>query len=251
MTILTGGAAVIDDSPTQIEGSRSFRVPVSKAMGARDILQAISRYSSGPAPARRNPVGEEVLYVARGEGVCHLDGHRYPLRPGVAVYIPPGSVFQIENTERKEESKILEVVSVCCPQDDRTEIGVPLAEPDPNDTMPFRTVHEDQQTAIPAGDRTFKLLVNKSLGCNRVTQFVGTIPPGRAPMHHHSYEEAIYILDGHGCVWTDDGHADFKPGSSIYLPRGVSHCLENTGRLNVKLLGVFHPSGSPGEAYQD
>jgi mannose-6-phosphate isomerase-like protein (cupin superfamily) len=57
-------------------------------------------------------------------------------------------------------------------------------------------------------------------------------------MHHHTYEEAIYIIDGEGRVWTIEGSADFKAGSSIYLPRGVSHSLENTA-LRVKLLGSF------------
>ncbi|MFY9610755.1 MAG: cupin domain-containing protein, partial [Blastocatellia bacterium] len=85
----------------------------------------------------------------------------------------------------------------------------------------------------------------------RVTQFVGLIPPGRAPMHHHTYEEAIYIIEGEGRVWTSDGSAAFKAGSSIYLPRGVSHSLENTGATDIKLLGVFHPSGSPDVSYTD
>jgi mannose-6-phosphate isomerase-like protein (cupin superfamily) len=70
-------------------------------------------------------------------------------------------------------------------------------------------------------------------------------------MHHHTYEEAIYIIEGEGRVWTDGGSADFGPGASIYLPRGVSHSLENTGGVNIRLLGVFHPSGSPATRYDD
>jgi len=104
---------------------------------------------------------------------------------------------------------------------------------------------------IPAGDRTFRFLVNQDLGAGRVTQFSGIIPHGRAPMHHHTYEEAIYIIEGEGRVWTKDGDAPFTSGSSIYLPRGVSHCLENTGASNIRLLGVFHPSGSPAVRYDD
>jgi quercetin dioxygenase-like cupin family protein len=70
-------------------------------------------------------------------------------------------------------------------------------------------------------------------------------------MHHHTYEEVIYILDGNGVVWTEGLRAEFVPGSSIYLPRGVSHSLENSGQTAVKLLGVFHPSGSPAARYDD
>jgi len=35
------------------------------------------------------------------------------------------------------------------------------------------------------------------------------------------------------------------PGSCIQLPRGVPHCLENTGSATLVVLGVFHPGGSP------
>jgi len=31
-----------------------------------------------------------------------------------------------------------------------------------------------------------------------VTQFIGFIPPGRAPDHFHRYDEVIYILAGEG-----------------------------------------------------
>ena len=253
MTTQPGRAAIIDNGPqSRREGTRSFRIPISRAMGSLDIAQIISAYDSGVAPARRNPTGEEVIYVVRGAGACYVDGHRYQLERGVGIYVPPGSVYQVENSaEGAGGDNLLETVSVVCPEDDAAESGLSTVTADPLDTTPFRTAREDQQTPIAAGDRTFKLLVSRRLGCQNVTQFVGVIPSGRAPMHHHTYEEAIYILQGEGRVWIEDTAADFKTGTSIYLPRGVSHCLENTGTVDVRLLGVFHPSGSPGEAYED
>ena len=253
MKVLSGGCTVIGSGEyTQAEGTRRFRAPISRAMGARDIAQSISVYSAGFAPARRNPVGEEVLYVVRGPGACYIDGHRYQLGPGTGVYIPPGSVYQIENTGEADGSEGgLEIVSVCCPEDDAAESGLTPVALNSADTKPFRTVRESDQPAIRTGDRTFKLLASQDIGCKRVTQFIGVIPPGRAPMHHHTYEEATYILEGEGRVWTEDGSAEFGPGTSIYLPRGVSHSLENSGTADVKLLGVFHPSGSPAARYED
>ena len=208
-------------------------------------------HREGVSPARRNPVGEEVVYVVSGSGVCYIDGHSYVLEPGTAVYIPPGSTYQYENLdERGRGVSDLEIVSVCCPEDSG-EFGIDPVIRAAQDTKPFRTVRESDQPAIATGDRTFRLLVNQDIGAARVTQFAGVIPPGRAPMHHHTYEEAIYIIEGEGRVWTKDGDAEFKPGSSIYLPREVSHCLENTGPADIRLLGVFHPSGSPAVRYDD
>jgi mannose-6-phosphate isomerase-like protein (cupin superfamily) len=246
MKRLSGGAVVISPGElTMSEGSRRYRVTISQAIGARDLLQTISIYSHGVAPARRNPTAEEVLYVVRGQGSCYIDGHTYELDPGTAVYIPPGSVYQIRGSVDE-----LEIVGVCCPEETRTEVGIEQLVSDTSDTKPFRTVLEAAQKAVATGDRTFKLLVNRDLGAKRVTQFIGVIPQGRAPMHHHTYEEAIYIIEGHGVVWSEDGSAEFGPGSSIYLPRGVSHSLENTGTGNIRLLGVFHPSGSPASRYE-
>lgn len=253
MKTLSGLAAVIERGElTQTEGTRRYRVPISRAMGARDIAQFVSVYSEGVSSARRNPVGEEVIYVVNGSGTCYIDGYSYALAPGTAVYIPPGSVYQIENLdERGRGVSDLEIVSVCCPEDEDAEVGIDSVVRAPQDTKPFRTVRESEVEATPAGDRTFKLLVNQDIGAHRVTQFVGMIPPGRAPMHHHTYEEAIYIIEGEGCVHTEGGDATFKAGSSIYLPRLVKHCLENTGSTSIRLLGVFHPSGSPAASYDD
>jgi mannose-6-phosphate isomerase-like protein (cupin superfamily) len=247
MTLLTGGAAVIGNADFSLsEGSRKYRIPISRAMGSRDIMQTVSIYSHGLAPARRNPTAEEVLYVVRGQGSCFIDGHIYELDRGTAVYVPPGSVSQIRGSVDE-----LEIVSVCCPEDLESQVVTEDLSHDLGDTKPFRTVLEERQKSIPTGDRTFKLLVGRELGAERVTQFVGVIPPGKAPMHHHTYEEAIYIVEGSGTLWTEDGGAEFGAGDSVYLPRGVSHCLENTGTSNIKLLGVFHPSGSPANRYDD
>ena len=244
MDILHGGAAVISgESYVHVEGTRRYRTPISQVMGARDIAQTVSLYDKGLSPARRNPTAEEVLYVASGEGACLIDGHRYSLAAGTAVYVPPASTCQIESLGQ------LAIVSVRCPEDESETVEAISASP--LDTKPLRTVREEDQKAIPTGDRTFKLLINKEAGARRVTQFIGVIPPGRAAMHHHTYEEAIFILEGEGRVWTESASAAFHKGSSIYLPRGVRHSLENTGTANIRLLGVFHPSGSPATRYAD
>ncbi|MEK6322738.1 MAG: cupin domain-containing protein [Acidobacteriota bacterium] len=253
MRALSDGAAVIERGElTETQGNRRYCVPISRAMGARDIAQFVSVYSEGVSTARRNPVGEEVIYVVNGNGTCYIDGYSYALETGTAVYIPPGSVYQIENLdERGRDVSDLEVVSVCCPEDEDAEAGIDPLVRAPQDTKPFRTVRENDVEAIASGDRSFKVLVNQDLGAHRVTQFIGVIPPGRAPMHHHTYEEAIYIIEGEGRVHTVDADTEFKAGSSIYLPRLVSHCLENTGSASIRLLGVFHPSGSPSAIYDD
>jgi mannose-6-phosphate isomerase-like protein (cupin superfamily) len=61
----------------------------------------------------------------------------------------------------------------------------------------------------------------------------------------------IYILGGTGMVHVDERRVPISSGTSIFLPPGVSHCLENTGESPLKLLGVFSPPGAPASKQED
>lgn len=39
----------------------------------------------------------EVYYILEGEGEMYIDGKREKVKPGQAIYIPPGSIQQIRN----------------------------------------------------------------------------------------------------------------------------------------------------------
>ncbi|HTS28559.1 MAG TPA: cupin domain-containing protein [Bryobacteraceae bacterium] len=249
MKILERGCRVYSpgDGRVDTNGTRTERTVVCRASGAKQITQSVTDYAPGESPAFVNPVAEEVLYVASGEGVCRVDGFVYSLRPGAAVYVPPGVACQVE----AGGADTLRIVSSCCPEDPGRAATDP--PPHPDRERPRLRVHEDDREYIRAGqDRIFRYLVHTDVGCRAVTQFVGWIPASKAPFHYHSYEECIYILEGHGILHLDThpSAAEFGPGYSIYLPDGVVHCLENPGPAPIRLLGVFYPSGSPSAAYE-
>jgi len=253
--LLSGGCRLYEsiDGEAGSRGSWRWRTVVSRASGAKLVTQTVSDYGRGTSPAVTNPKSEEVLYVVRGSGYCRMDGHDHPIRTGTGAYVPPGVAYQIEN--RSDET--IRIVSACCPEDPgriirdaiATEAGTGTADRPPV----RRTVHESERDGQPAtSGRTFRYLVHTDLGCREVTQFVGRIPKSKAPLHHHTYEECIYILEGSGILHLE-GQPDasrFSAGTSIYLPVGVVHCLENPGPSDIQVLGVFHPSGSPGVAYE-
>jgi mannose-6-phosphate isomerase-like protein (cupin superfamily) len=103
--------------------------------------------------------------------------------------------------------------------------------------------------AQPTADRWYRVLVDAEIGSTQVTQFVGSIPPGRAPDHFHHYEEVLVILKGEGRMWAGKSSTAVAAGSCIYLPKGQVHCVENTGTDELRLLGVFYPAGSPSVRY--
>ncbi|HEX7190181.1 MAG TPA: cupin domain-containing protein [Thermoanaerobaculia bacterium] len=105
----------------------------------------------------------------------------------------------------------------------------------------LRIADQPRQTTA---DRWYAELVQAE-----VTQFVGSIPPGRAPDHFHLYEEVICILGGEGIMHAGDSSTPVSAGSCIFLPIRQRHCLENTGSGELRLLGVFYPAGSPAVRY--
>ena len=106
------------------------------------------------------------------------------------------------------------------------------------------TARLEDQPVQQTGDRWYRELIQ----CE-VTQFVGSIPPGRAPDHFHLYEEVICVLQGEGVMWASASSTPVRPGSCIFLPIRQRHCLQNTGSGELRLLGVFYPAGSPAVRY--
>ncbi|MBX3280677.1 MAG: cupin domain-containing protein [Acidobacteria bacterium] len=249
MQAFANGCRVTDPDEGEVveEGTRRYRRPVSRCAGAVHIAQTISVYARGQSPARVNPHGDEVQYVAAGNGWVRINGARYELSAGTAFYVPAGEVCIIGNDSDEE----LRIVSVACPEDDESHTVDDLVPAAGTGDLARRTMDERSARAIPAGEREFKLLIDRSFGCERVTQFIGVIPQSRAAQHRHTYEEAIYILEGEGVFRAGDESCEFRPGASIYLPIGAGHCLENPHRKPVRLLGVFYPSGSPAVSYRE
>jgi mannose-6-phosphate isomerase-like protein (cupin superfamily) len=249
MRVFDGGCRVYDpeDGEVSTHGTWSARSIISKRSGAKQISQTVNDYAPGDAPAVVNPNSEEVLYVVSGEGACCIQGFSYALRAGTGVFVPPAAEYQISARTP------LRVISACCPEDpQRRVVDRPVQQV--AGEVPARSVHEESREQIRAGEnRIFRYLVHTDLGCKQVTQFAGWIPQSKAPFHFHHYEEGIYILEGRGILHLHGrmSASEFGPGSSIYLPVGVLHCLENPGPEPIRLLGVFHPSGSPGAAYED
>ncbi len=100
------------------------------------------------------------------------------------------------------------------------------------------------------GARSFQVLHGPHNGSTRATMFVGYIPPGKAPWHYHLYDEIVWVLRGAGRLHIGDAVEPLAPGSAFRLhPREV-HIVENTHpAVELAVLGIFTPAGSPSAAY--
>jgi len=172
--------------------------------------------------------GGELCYVIEGAGELGSA----PVRPGTGVWLPPGTSYSLDATGPGP----LRLDSVLLPA------SAPGTEPD--STGPLLADLAEQPAEI-TGDREFRVLFAPGQGCAAATQFVGEIPPGRAPFHSHTYDEVVLILAGEGVLHVGDEDRPLSPGSCLHLAPGTPHCLENTGQATLRVLGVFHPGGSP------
>jgi mannose-6-phosphate isomerase-like protein (cupin superfamily) len=186
-------------------------------------------------------LGGELWFVIEGSGRLELDGSPGPaLVPDRGLRIPPGATYQVETSG----SGALRIDIVALPG--------PASEPSDGNAPPTAS-----GTALPlsrdlldcpvetTGDRRFRVLFGPGLDCAVATQFVGEIPPGRAPEHSHPYDEVVLILRGAGVAHVDGADRELSAGTCLHLPPAVRHCLENTGQDAMRVLGVFHPAGSP------
>ncbi|MEI7593042.1 MAG: cupin domain-containing protein [Actinomycetes bacterium] len=58
-------------------------------------------------------------------------------------------------------------------------------------------------------------------------------------LHRHDPPEVYYILDGQGTVFIDDEEHLVSAGSTVFVPGGAWHYVENTGETTLRLLFVF------------
>jgi mannose-6-phosphate isomerase-like protein (cupin superfamily) len=167
---------------------------------------------------------------------------------GTGCRIPPGTEYRL----RSEEQILLDAVSLpALPGPTASLPATATARAGPGGTAGTATAEEPRLSELAGcevertGDRRFRVLLGPGRGCEAATQFVGEIPPGRAPEHRHPYDEVVLVLDGEGVAHAGGSDRALAVGTSVHLPRGLPHCLENTGQGTLVVLGVFYPGGSP------
>lgn len=221
----------------QLEGdTATTRVTIGPGFGCEALEQRVIRFAPGQSVPHGGETREELLFAVSGAGTVHVDGAQHELGPETGVLVAPGERYQVENQGPEE----LVLVSVLALEPDEDIVN----------GAERRAVRVAEQRAYPAGkDREFRYVANEDVGCRTVTQFVGSIPPGRAKAHYHTYEEVAYILEGEGVLHIGGESSTVRAGSCIHFPPREPHILENVGTGTLRVLGVFHPAGDPSMAY--
>jgi mannose-6-phosphate isomerase-like protein (cupin superfamily) len=259
---LEGGCRVslMHDSEPLVEGSVRIWRQVGRATGAQAISLSVMQFAPGLSPTVQNDDCDQILYlldnsnpgadrdeVSDKECLAIIDGLSHEVTGDSGIYLRPKQTLAINNLG----SESLTIISSQCPDPDREPqfIDSQASHRAAGFTDPLPIVPLADQKAQSTADRWYRVLIDERVGSTQATQFVGSIPPGRAPDHFHNYEEVLFVLKGEGRMWAGESHTPIATGSCIYLPKGQVHCVENTGEGELRLLGVFYPAGSPSVRY--
>ncbi|HSR84866.1 MAG TPA: cupin domain-containing protein [Streptosporangiaceae bacterium] len=187
--------------------------------------------------------GGELWFVVSGTASLDVEGEPGPsLSKDRGLWIPAGAAYQVG---AHEADLRLDTVSLPAATSDGASESDPAA-----DRCTPRSSNLADCDVETTGDRKFYVLFGPGRGCSEATQFVGEIPPGRAPDHSHPYDELVLILAGDGVAHIGGAQHALAPGTCLHLPPGLMHCLENTGAELLRVLGVFHPADSPAAKLQ-
>ena len=214
-------------------GGAVVRTVLDTGAGRDGLLRRLVEASPGSRFEGTAGPGGELWFMIAGSGELESGAMpAAPVRRDTGVWLPPGARYRLSAGVPGP----LRLDSVCLPAG--------ATDRDGNATTPKLSRLRDCAVQV-TGDRRFRVLFGPGNGCSAATQFVGEIPPGWAPDHSHTYDEVVLVLEGEGVLHAGAaGHA-LAPGSCVHLPPGQPHCLENTGRATLRVLGVFHPGGSP------
>jgi len=234
-----------DLAAMQTRGSLRYCYMVSAEMGSLYQTQLLMEASDVPSPIFSLGSRDVILFIGAGAGTVTISGEAFAVKATDGVYIRPSEAIQLSAAA----GQILKVFVLACPLGEISWLdampGAFAAE------FPQRVVSVDPEQRTAMGPRYFQILVDKRIGSNLITQFIGHIPPSKAASHRHLYEEAIIVLNGEGYMWTEDKKARVRAGDVIFLPRKQLHSLEATSTDGIDVVGVICPGDNPSINYYD
>ena len=244
-TMLNGSCYVFSPTLAKLEtrGSMQYCNVISGELGALYQTQILLRVTGSRSPVMSFGASHSILFVTSGSGSVTISGRSFAITATDGVYIRPGESFDLTPAPGAR----LEAYASACPDGDirwHDTRGTNFEE-----KFPQRVVSVDAAQRTDMGPRYFQVLVDKRVGSDVITQFIGHIPESKAAPHRHLYEEAILVLSGEGCMWTEDRKANVRAGDVIFLPRKQVHSLQATAPAGLDVVGVIYPGDNPSINY--
>lgn len=225
-------------------GNFHYCTVISEALGAHHQSQFFGQLAGGTSPVMTLGDVHGVLFIAHGTGNACISGRDNAVGPGDGLYVRPGEAFSLQTADDGE----MQVYISACPA--IADLQWLEDMPETFDAhYPVRKVGIDPDARNAMGSRFFQMLVDRSVGSDVATQFIGHIPKSKAEPHRHLYEEALIILAGDGMMWTDTVKTPVTAGDVIFLPAKQVHSLQSTTDTGMDVVGIIYPGDNPSINY--
>jgi len=84
---------------------------------------------------------------------------------------------------------------------------------------------------------TMRVAIGPEQGAPFFNMRVFEVQPGySSPDHSHWWEHEVFVLSGQGVVKTDSGEIPIAHGTTIFIPGGERHQLQNRGNDPLRFL---------------
>ncbi len=84
---------------------------------------------------------------------------------------------------------------------------------------------------------TIRWLISEADGASNFAMRKFEVEPGgQTPLHAHTWEHEVYILNGEGVVWKEGNEVKVRSGTVVYVPPNEKHCFKNTGKEKLQFL---------------
>lgn len=96
---------------------------------------------------------------------------------------------------------------------------------------------EPKEAGEGASRVKMRWLISKEIGANNFAmRFIEIEPEGFSPLHDHSWEHEIFVLEGEGLTTNGKDEKKIKEGDSVFIPPNETHQTRNVGSKTLKLL---------------
>jgi len=101
----------------------------------------------------------------------------------------------------------------------------------------YDTVKVEDVVTEGASKVKVRWLITKEMGANNFAMRVFEVAPdGYTPLHSHSWEHEIFVLDGTGELYDGKKVTFFKAGDVAFVPSNERHQFKNNGKLLLRFI---------------
>jgi quercetin dioxygenase-like cupin family protein len=101
----------------------------------------------------------------------------------------------------------------------------------------YDSVKAEDVTTEGAVKVKVRWLITKEMGAKNFAMRVFEVEPnGYTPLHSHSWEHEIFVLEGNGQLFDGEKTTPLKPAETVFVPPNERHQFKNSGQTTLKFI---------------